>query len=73
MSEENKRIARRIQEEVWTLGNLDALDELYSPDFFDATTAPRQSAGLEGLKRSIAGYRRAFPNSRSIVEDQIAE
>lgn len=73
MSETNKALARR-EFEVWSSGELDRLDELVAPgvvhhDPYD----PNAADGLEGLKRSIAGNRRAFPDLELTVEDQVAE
>ena len=37
MSEQNKAVALRVFAEVWNQGNLDAIDELMSPDFVKCT------------------------------------
>jgi hypothetical protein len=33
MSEENKAILRRVNDEVFSQGNLDLVDELFAPDY----------------------------------------
>ena len=61
-AEENKALVRREQEELWNhTGNLDAAEELFGLDQFEAA---RQEA---------ADFRRGFPDVVSIIEDLIAE
>ena len=75
MSEENKAIARRALEEVWSgQGDLDAADELYAPYYVDHDPAsPEDIRGPEGAKELASMYRNAFPDWRFSVEDQVAE
>jgi predicted ester cyclase len=73
VSEENKAAAR-AEFEIWGSGELDRLDDLVAPnvvhhDPYD----PYAAEGLEGLKKSIALNRAAFPDIRITVEDQVAE
>jgi steroid delta-isomerase-like uncharacterized protein len=73
MSTRNKQCARAVFE-VWSNGELDRLDELVAPgvvhhDPYD----PNGAHGLEGMKRTIGLNRRAFPDLRLTIEDQIAE
>ena len=75
MSEENKAIARRALEEVWSgQGDLDAADELYAPNWLDHDPAsPEDIRGPEGAKEWASMYRNAFPDNRYSVEEQVAE
>jgi steroid delta-isomerase-like uncharacterized protein len=75
MSEENKRISRRIPEEVFGKGNLDVIDELVADDFVnhDPSVPPEVPGGSEGLKTFVQVYRTAFPDLKIKVEDQVAE
>jgi steroid delta-isomerase-like uncharacterized protein len=75
MSEENKAIARRALEEVWSgQGDLDAADELYAPNWLDHDPAiPEDIRGPEGAKELASMYRNAFPDNRYSVEEQVAE
>ena len=73
MSEGNKASARAVFE-AWSTGELERLDDLVSAnvvhhDPYD----PNGERGLEGMKRTIALNRAAFPDMRLEVEDQIAE
>ena len=73
MSEQNKAIARRIFEEVWNQGNLDAIDELLAANFVNHGSPPEIPSNREGFKQFVAMYRAAFPDTHLHVEDQIAE
>ena len=73
-TEENKALARRWAEEVWSEGNLDLIDELVLPDYVDHDPAlPEEVRGPEGVRRYIEEFRDAFPDMRLSVEDQVAE
>ena len=73
MSEQNKAIARRVFEEVWNKGNLDALDEVYVADVVGHNAPPGQPPGIKGTRQFIGMYLQAFPDTRMVVEDQVAE
>lgn len=73
MSERNKAIAR-AEFEVWSSGEVERLDDLVAPDVVHHDPYdPNAADGLEGLKRSIAANRAAFPDMRIEIEDQVAE
>jgi steroid delta-isomerase-like uncharacterized protein len=74
MSEANKAISRRVVEEVFNDGRLEAADELVAADFVGHDPAlPEPSMGPEGLKQQAEGYRTAFPDMRLQIDDIIAE
>jgi predicted ester cyclase len=73
MSEANKGIMRRIFDEVWNQGQLDAIDELFSPDYVAHGLPPQVSPDREGLRQFIGAYLAAFPDIHMQVEDLIAE
>lgn len=70
--EENKALLRRLFEEVWTQGNLEAIDELLSSDYVlhDASQLIRSP---EGFKAYVTAFRTAFPDLHATVEDQVAD
>lgn len=70
--DELKIRARRFPEELLTQGDLAVADELLTPDCLHHAPAPL-APGTEGLKRWTRALRRAFPDLRAIVEDEIAE
>jgi predicted ester cyclase len=60
--EENKALVRREREELWShTGNLDAAQELFTPDY------------AEAARQEAADFRRGFPDVVSTIEDLIAE
>jgi predicted ester cyclase len=70
--DELKVRARRIAEELLTQGDLHVADELFAPACHHH--APRSiGSGAHGLKRWVVALRRAFPDLRAIVEDEVAE
>ena len=77
-AEENKTIARRLQEEVFGQGNLELadelLDELVASDYVShAPGDPEQRRGMENIKHIVRTYRSAFPDLTYTVEEQVAE
>jgi steroid delta-isomerase-like uncharacterized protein len=73
MSEQNKTLARRFYDEVMNKKNLNAIDELGSPDFVDHSAMPGQAPGLKGVKESTEMFLKAFPDMKMNVEEIIAE
>jgi len=61
-------IVRRFVE-AYNTGNLDLLDDLLAPDYFDQTN----KVGIEGLKQLINMALKAFPDYHETIEDIIAE
>jgi steroid delta-isomerase-like uncharacterized protein len=74
MSEENKAIARRLMEDVWSKGNLSLVDQLISINYtHHDTSTPDFGPGPEGERKRVTLYRSAFPDLQFTVEDVIAE
>ena len=76
MSEENKAILRRVNEEVFTQGNLALVDELLSPNYLlhDPGIPGGELRGTESFKQQwVSMFRTAFPDLQLSVEDQVAE
>ncbi len=73
-TEQNKAAARRICEEVFSQGNLDAIDELVAPDAVDHEGfGGLDTQGAAGARRLVAATRAAFPDLRVTIDDLIAE
>ena len=66
--EENKAIVRRFVE-AYNTGNVDLLDDILAPDYFDHTN----QVDAEGLKMLIKMAFAAFPDYHETIEDIIAE
>jgi predicted ester cyclase len=73
MPEENKRIARRVLEELFDKGNLEAADELIHPAFVNHEAPPGNPQGPEGLRETISWLRGLWGPMRADVEDMIGE
>ena len=67
--EENEAIVRRFIE-AYNTNNLDLLDDIVAPDFFDHA---HQQQGLESLKQRLKMGLDAFPDWHETIEDIIAK
>jgi steroid delta-isomerase-like uncharacterized protein len=72
MSEQNKTLARRWFEDLFSRGNLDAANEILSAEFVDHLTH-EDERGLEELKAYVTIYRAAFPDIQDTLEQIVAE
>jgi steroid delta-isomerase-like uncharacterized protein len=73
MSTANKELSRRFTE-LFSTGDEALADEVLAPDVvFHGTTGDGELRGIDAMKAFLAGYRRAFPDARSTVEEQVAE
>ncbi len=74
MSEENKAVVRREFEEMFNQGgNVDAAEEIYTPDYVGHEPTFGDSHGVEGAKQFAADFRQAFPDLQTTIEDMVAE
>jgi predicted ester cyclase len=72
LCEQNKTLARRWFEDLFSWGNLDAAKEILHADFVDHL--PREEErGLQELKQYVTWYRAAFPHIRDTVEELVSE
>jgi steroid delta-isomerase-like uncharacterized protein len=73
MSTINKEISRRLTE-LFSTGDEVLAGEILSPELvFHGTAGDGELRGIDEVKRFVAAFRRAFPDARSTVEDQVAE
>ena len=63
----------RHHDEVWSRGDLDAIDALYAPDFVGHHPGLPDWVGREGVKLAVRTIRAAFPDFHESVEDVIVE
>jgi len=72
-AEQQKALVRRFIEEVWNQGDLAIISQVCAPDFVlhDPTT-PRFKSRRE-YEHLVLAYRRAFPDLRCTMEEQLAE
>lgn len=73
-AEQNKAVVRRLIDEVFNQGNVDAVDDLLAPNFIEhEELPPGVPAGSEGVKQLARMLRSGFPDFRAAIEDVIAE
>jgi steroid delta-isomerase-like uncharacterized protein len=74
MSETNKRVQRRLMEEVWNQGHFAVVDELVAADYLGHSSVPSdETHGRDGYRAFYRALRQAFPDFEVTVDDQIAE
>ena len=62
MSDANKALTRRFIDEVFSKGNLAAVDELVADDFVDHSPPPDVPPDKAGMKQIVQMFRSAFPD-----------
>ena len=73
-AEQSKAIVRQGMEALFTRdGDLDALDETYSPYYVSHAPPFPDIEGLQANKGFALGYRQAFPDLQTPTDDMIAE
>ena len=73
-AEENKTLVHQEMEELFNhTGNLDAVEEIVSPDYVSYEPTSGEVRGIEGARQFAANYRQAFPDLENTVEDMVAE
>ncbi len=61
------------EEEQYHKGNLDKIDELYSPDLVDHHLPPGYPTGNDGKRRLVRELLHAFPDFHITMDDLIVE
>jgi steroid delta-isomerase-like uncharacterized protein len=71
---ENKRIARRVFDDIWSKGRLELTDELLAPDFVGRPGGLGEPfEGPEGAREFVTLLREGFPDISFDVESMIGE
>ncbi|MBS2030902.1 MAG: ester cyclase [Deltaproteobacteria bacterium] len=69
---DNKRVAARILDEVWSQGRFEAIEELCD-DKFESRMPIVGKVDRSSLKETIGAYRKAFPDLKFEVKDILFE
>jgi steroid delta-isomerase-like uncharacterized protein len=69
----HKALVRSYIDEVWTKGNLAAVDLYFGPDYRRHLSPTSEPLLLDGQKQRLADFRSAFPDARITIEDVFAE
>ena len=72
-AEENKAVVRRYIEKVWNRHNIDAVDELVSPDYLNHAASDEYQRGIAGVKHVLNWLVAVFPDHRFDIEDAVAD
>jgi steroid delta-isomerase-like uncharacterized protein len=72
-TEETKATVRRIIEEVWNEGDLDAVDRYLAMDVVEQLAPTGQRISPEAIKEDVAAVRSAIPDIHVTIEDVITE
>lgn len=73
VEERNKSLVRRAQEEVWSSGRLDVVDEIFSEDFVCHFLVGPEWQGRADLVEQVRSHRIAFPDWREEIVRLVAE
>jgi predicted ester cyclase len=71
--EENKAVYRRFVEEVINQGNLDPIEEIFSPDYLDHSAPPGAPPGLDAVRMIPKMFRGGFPDLHFTIESMVGE
>lgn len=72
--EENKAIARRVFDEIWSMGKLDVIKEVFAPDcIYHAPFPSKEIRIVPVYARRVTVERESFPDLSFMIDDQIAE
>lgn len=74
VAERNKRLVRRMNAEVWNENRLDAIDELFTPDFvLHFLPDGSDTRGTDSLREHVRQHREAFPDWSEEIRRIVAE
>lgn len=74
MSEQNKTLVRRYNDEFWGSGDESLVEELFADNLVDHNPAGNDlPPGREGMRQALANFRTAFPDLTTSLEHLIAE
>ena len=71
--DEQKALSRRLYEDVFGAGRLDAADDILAPDCISHGPGTTPLIGTHQIKQQAALLRGAIPDLRVTLEDQLAE
>lgn len=72
-TQDTKRIARRVPEEIATERRFDLVDEVYAEDAVEHAAFGPDVEGREAIREQLEGFIGAFSDFRASVEEEVAE
>ena len=73
MTEDIKTRFRRIVDEAWNKGNLDALEELHNPEYTEHHAPFPDVTEMETFKQMVADTRATYPDFHITIHDLVLE
>jgi steroid delta-isomerase-like uncharacterized protein len=74
LEERNKELIHRMNDEVWTKGNLEIIDQLFSTDFVrHFLPVGSETKGLVKFQEHVRNHRQAFPDWAEEIKQIVAE
>lgn len=71
--ESNKRVVTSSHKEIWSNGNFDGINDLYTDDFVCHFVIGPEWKGQEGLLAEVRSHRTSFPDWREDIQRLVAE
>ena len=72
-ADQNKRVIRRLYDELFSKWNFQVVDELFSAEFIGHEMPPGTLPGPEGIRQFYGRIRAGLPDVKLTVEDLIGE
>jgi predicted SnoaL-like aldol condensation-catalyzing enzyme len=69
----NRGVVRRFLEEFLSCGDPSLADQVLAPEFVDHKPSTPGLPGRENVKRSVGDWCAAFPDTRTAVDDLVAD
>jgi steroid delta-isomerase-like uncharacterized protein len=70
---EGEELARRLINDVWSEGDLEAIDEIVAEDYVDYYEGEANVHGRDGLKEYVSGLRESFPDFGKEIKELISD
>lgn len=72
-NEINKATIQKLVDRFWNGGDASVFEEAFKEDYVEHNRPPGMEPGREGLKKFVIGFRQAFSNSSTTLDDIVAE
>lgn len=69
-TEDEARVVRRFWEEIFSRGDVDAMDEVFAANFKLHDLVYKKRRGLDDMKSIVRDTYQGIPGMRAVVEDQ---
>jgi steroid delta-isomerase-like uncharacterized protein len=70
----NKQVAKRLAEEVFSKGNMEAFNEIFADSYvMHNMPVPNIPGTKEGFRKLVLATRHAFPDVKVHIDDMVAE